>query len=1275
MWTVVKDRGFKMDSGSADTAIAAFNRFRIEDPDSLLSIRLDNPFLAGVARGIEETGLCNLQDAYLCIVPALSSANALPVLEVIDFVREQAKNAERLGQWATVAPVYLRLFQDSKPWGDTNPFFLRATAVLIETLLSVLDITHRQTRQQNQMHTVVEGLRTLQSQIEGELKNMNANILQRFARLHEVQGRFEDVKQMWEVFGIKELGVSKHQAGEGNNSQRTAAEPVIENIFIKPVKLSFSQSIPIDRNLYITALGLQLDPQQKKTINPNEVIDILGWSPLHYAVILPDEVASKAKIRELLHHGADPNNPDITGQTPLHHAIAITAKPRVGQSDLHSTSNMGKVMAMIRGGADINRCARNGKSPLHCAAERGSSAIVGFLLRAGAAVDILDHFRQTPLHLAAFEGYQLIVSALLEKGAFAGSRDQEERTPLHLSVMAGHCEIVDQLLDKMDEEDIMDTPGMGFGGSLMDALAIGGKRYLLDTILGLVADRKFVLHDDYAARAYLHAVQWNKSELVGAWLQINGSLTMAQARCSRNEDGLNALHLASAQGYYDLLTLLIPQGDVGLQEKTNSGDTALHLAVRKLHNRNDVVQTLLKAGIDIHAQNELGETVLHVAAVNGAPCSLVQELLDAGCNSNVGAKTKSGDTALHLALRYGHQHVLKLLLDARIDVGVANELGETAIHVAAAMHDDRALDLQQLLIAGSSAAVLGAQCQSGDTALHLAVRHGKNEMVQEILTQSRTILTHIFGVGINFNINTQNSSGDTALHMAAVSDNAPIIHKLLDAGADTRITNNTGATALKVAMKTQCWSVASELDRFTSSALGLDVISQAAPAGPTRLITLKRKGLFLAAKHAYGYGDVLEQLRTVDTAQAMDPDLVGIDINGVVEGVRGWTTLHTATAHGHTDIVTLLLERGADRFQSAEDGQVALHIAAAYGYHGILKLLIEYRDVGQRGYSAEGESYDDWNLRHMLSADVMGWNALHTAAANGHCDVVETLLAALARSRSGTSSSPSPRGLWFRIFGTKPQIPAGGDDVNIPDILISGVIDDRRPGHNVSSTSRIRGVTALHLAALHRRDNVIQMLLQYYPGVLSEGRESPVIVNSRLAFSVLHAGVLGGCDEVVERLLEAGSEVNIAAAALDIEYIRQMDRECLFESSYWVMREDGYTPLHLAAVQGYTTIVSELLNKGADVNASTRSGWTALYCAAQGGREDVVRILEQEIVGSSRPAGGGTRAGITSTSTAQSTTPKDRHDRDRDRNMGSPRHTTMAERGKWRGMGRSRSIS
>ncbi len=99
----------------------------------------------------------------------------------------------------------------------------------------------------------------------------------------------------------------------------------------------------------------------------------------------------------------------------------------------------------------------------------------------------------------------------------------------------------------------------------------------------------------------------------------------------------------------------------------------------------------------------------------------------------------------------------------------------------------------------------------------------------------------------------------------------------------------------------------------------------------------------------------------------------GADVNG--KDSDGWTTLHYAARYAHVvDVVTLLLDRGAD--VNAKDKYrdfTALHHAAESGHVDVAALLID------RGADMNGK-------------DVYGWTPLHYAVENEHADVADLLI-------------------------------------------------------------------------------------------------------------------------------------------------------------------------------------------------------------------------------------------------------------------------------------------
>ena len=70
---------------------------------------------------------------------------------------------------------------------------------------------------------------------------------------------------------------------------------------------------------------------------------------------------------------------------------------------------------------------------------------------------------------------------------------------------------------------------------------------------------------------------------------------------------------------------------------------------------------------------------------------------------------------------------------------------------------------------------------------------------------------------------------------------------------------------------------------------------------------------------------------------------IGAEINSLGERWTGWTALHHAADAGHGHIVSLLLERGADRDKIVLDysNYTALHLAVTKRHANVVKILLE----------------------------------------------------------------------------------------------------------------------------------------------------------------------------------------------------------------------------------------------------------------------------------------------------------------------------------------------
>ncbi len=92
-------------------------------------------------------------------------------------------------------------------------------------------------------------------------------------------------------------------------------------------------------------------------------------------------------------------------------------------------------------------------------------------------------------------------------------------------------------------------------------------------------------------------------------------------------------------------------------------------------------------------------------------------------------------------------------------------------------------------------------------------------------------------------------------------------------------------------------------------------------------------------------------------------------------------------------------------------------------------------------------------------------------------------------------------------------------------------------------------------------------------------------VNRSKSWAPLHYAAAAGQEELAAVLLAAGADINVRSQA------------------------DGTTPLHVAAIKKQAATVRFFIERGADLDAATKSGWTACHFAAYDGNVEIMRIL------------------------------------------------------------------
>ena len=185
------------------------------------------------------------------------------------------------------------------------------------------------------------------------------------------------------------------------------------------------------------------------------------------------EACSKGYIEEvkkILKQGADANEKDEYGKTPLMYAI--------------HNGNFEIASLLIDNGADVNVKDEYGTAILKITVSSRNFEIASLLIDNGADVNVIDGDGKTILMEAAFYGHNDIASFIIDKGADVnakGSSDYADDTALSFAASWGSIEIAKLLIDNGADVNAKDNDG---GTAL--SLAIGWE---LDEFINLLREK------------------------------------------------------------------------------------------------------------------------------------------------------------------------------------------------------------------------------------------------------------------------------------------------------------------------------------------------------------------------------------------------------------------------------------------------------------------------------------------------------------------------------------------------------------------------------------------------------------------------------------------------------------------------------------------------------------------------------------------------------------------------------------------------------------------
>lgn len=148
------------------------------------------------------------------------------------------------------------------------------------------------------------------------------------------------------------------------------------------------------------------------------------------------------------------------GATTKHKTYELGTAPTSGALVCAiETGHSSLIPLIIQYGADVNERQGWGGTPLHRAAAHGSIMAIDTLIEAGARRNVRDSRKRTVLHYAAVEGRSEVIPRLLELGFDIEAKDEEGQTPLHLARYEGCDETYNVLVSHGADPEAKDHKG------------------------------------------------------------------------------------------------------------------------------------------------------------------------------------------------------------------------------------------------------------------------------------------------------------------------------------------------------------------------------------------------------------------------------------------------------------------------------------------------------------------------------------------------------------------------------------------------------------------------------------------------------------------------------------------------------------------------------------------------------------------------------------------------------------------------------------------------
>ncbi|XP_048244157.1 serine/threonine-protein phosphatase 6 regulatory ankyrin repeat subunit B-like [Haliotis rufescens] len=827
-----------------------------------------------------------------------------------------------------------------------------------------------------------------------------------------------------------------------------------------------------------------------------------------------------------------------------------------------------------------------------------------------APVQIKDRTVKTLLHKAAWSQCKICIKMLISD---VEGTDSDGNTALHCMIKSDENhdhEVLELLMEKTNHRHIKNN-----SGAL--PLHIAARRQCKECISHLLREADVSkdhtgnpVHCTFDEGASHHRDE-SRENVFHVWK--GSDVIMSQTKTPCKERG----------------ELLLPKSDINDQDE--AGNTALHYLIHNesYYGRNECLdhetyQLFLDNGADVHIKNKGGKTALHLAAkANCKNCVKMLLLM-----SDINDQDEVGNTVLHYLNHYQSydltkvervcQETCQIFLDSGADVHIKNKEGKTALRLAA---EANCKNCVKMLLPMSD---INDQDEVGNTALHYLNHYQSYDLtkVERVCQETCKIF-----LDNGAEVRIKNKVGKTALHLAAKANCKNCVEMLLPK-SDINDQDEAGNTALHYLIHNESYHYGRKecLDHETYQ-LFLDNGAD---------VHIKNKegktALHLAAK--------------ANCRNCVKMLLPKSDINAQDE--HGNTALHylhhyqsyylTKVERVCQETCQIFLDKRADVHIKNKEGKTALHLAAEANCKNCVKMLVPKSDMNAQDehgntalhYLHHYQSYYLTKVERVCQetcqifldkrADVHiknkeGKTALHLAAEANCKNCVEMLL---PMSEINEQDWAGNTALHYLIHNKSYHY---GRKECLDHATYQLFLDNRA---DVTIKNK-KGKTALRLAAKANCKRCVKMLLP-----MSDVNEQDWAGNTALHFLIHNKSYHGMSEcldhETYQLFLDNRTDVTIkdkeGKTALHLA-ARANCKRCvkmlLPKSDINGQDEDGNTALHyLINNESYHYGRNEcldhetyqlFLDNGADVHIKNKEGKTYLHLAAKANCKNCVEML------------------------------------------------------------------